>query len=234
MLDVAGLSCGYDQLVAVRDFSFTVSAGSIHALLGANGAGKSSTIMTIAGLVQQRSGSIQFNNIDISRFAPEQRIRQGIAVVPEGRRVFADLSVSENLIVGGHVLAASEMRIAMEYVYTWFPKLASRKSQAAGSLSGGEQQMLAMGRALVSKPKLLLVDELSLGLMPKMVDECYRVLEQLKGEGIAVVLVEQDTERALSVADSVSILEAGNPVWSGSAEEARTNNTLVSTYLGMD
>ncbi len=233
MLEVAGLSCGYDQLTAVRDFSFSVEAGSIHALLGANGAGKSSTIMALAGLVQMSAGSITFNRENISKLSPEQRIRHGIAVVPEGRRVFADLSVAENLLVGGHIVDRGQLPKGIDYAYSCFPKLLERNNQKAGSLSGGEQQMLAMGRALVSFPKLLLIDELSLGLMPKVVDQCYAVLEELKQQGIAVVLVEQNTERALSVADRVSILEAGDPVWSGSAAEASNSDVVVSAFLGV-
>jgi branched-chain amino acid transport system ATP-binding protein len=234
MLEVSNLSAGYGDIIAVRDFSFSISQGRILALLGANGAGKTSTLMSIVGLVEQKTGSIVMDGEDISLAPIESRINKGIAIVPEGRRIFPDLTVRENLMVGGHIVAEATMQEGIEAVYGYFPRLQERQSQAAGSLSGGEQQMLAMGRALISKPKLLIVDELSLGLMPKVVDECYAVLEILKAEGIAVLLVEQNTERALKVADDVCVLEAGNLIWHGSAAEARSNTGLTERLMGIN
>ena len=223
MLQVNDLSAGYGDIIAVREFSFSVEAGKIHALVGANGAGKSSTLMCLMGLVEQKSGSIVMDNQQISNERIERRISAGLAIVPEGRRIFPDLNVRENLMVGGHIVSTSIMNCGIEMVYEFFPQLYERQTQAAGSLSGGEQQMLAMGRALISRPKILIVDELSLGLMPKVVDECYEVLNKLKSESIGILLVEQNTERAFSVADDVSALEAGNLFWSGTAEQARAN-----------
>lgn len=233
MLKVDNLSAGYGDIIAIRDLSFSVEAGQILAFIGANGAGKSSTLMCLMGLVEQKSGSILINGQDISTTTVEARITNGLAIVPEGRRVFPDLNVHENLIVGGHVTEASIMKSGIDYVYTVFPRLAERRGQSAGSLSGGEQQMLALGRALVSQPKLLIVDELSLGLMPKVVDECYAVLETLKQNGIGIILVEQNTERALSVADEIRVLEAGNLIWAGTALDAKNNTALTQSLMGL-
>jgi len=232
MLEVSGLSCGYGDIVAVRDFSFSVAAGEILALLGANGAGKTSTLMCLAGIVERKSGHIVLSGTDLTDFPAERRIRHGMAIVPEGRRIFPDLTVLENLTVGAHVVTAGRLAEGLSEIYGYFPRLAERKGQLAGSLSGGEQQMLAMGRALMSGPKLLLVDELSLGLMPKVVDECYDVLYRLKATGMAIILVEQNTERALAAADSVYVLEAGNLTWQGSADEARQSEALATAFLG--
>jgi len=233
MLQVNDLSAGYGDIIAVREFSFSVEAGKIHALVGANGAGKSSTLMCLMGLVEQKSGSIVMDNQQISNERIERRISAGLAIVPEGRRIFPDLNVRENLMVGGHIVSTSIMNSGIEMVYEFFPQLYERQTQAAGSLSGGEQQMLAMGRALISRPKILIVDELSLGLMPKVVDECYEVLNKLKSESIGILLVEQNTERAFSVADDVSALEAGNLFWSGTAEQARANILLREQLMGV-
>ncbi len=233
MLEVSNLTAGYGDIVAVRNFSFSVGAGEILALLGPNGAGKSSTLMSLMGLVEQKSGSIVMKGKEISKLPAEARINKGLAIVPEGRRIFSDLSVHENLIVGGHVVSGEVMSEGIDLVYRYFPQLAERKNQIAGSLSGGEQQMLAMGRALVSKPELLIVDEISLGLMPRIVDECYTVLEKLKADNIAILLVEQNTERALNVADNVCILEAGNLSWSGTAKEARNETALTESLMGI-
>ncbi len=233
MLQVNDLSAGYGDIIAVREFSFSVEAGKIHALVGANGAGKSSTLMCLMGLVEQKSGSIVMDNQQISNERIEKRISAGLAIVPEGRRIFPDLNVRENLMVGGHIVSTSIMNSGIDMVYEFFPRLYERQAQAAGSLSGGEQQMLAMGRALISQPKILIVDELSLGLMPKVVDECYEVLKKLKSESIGILLVEQNTERALSVADDISALEAGNLFWSGTAEQARANISLKEQLMGI-
>lgn len=232
MLEVTNLSAGYDELIAVRDFSFSVKQGEILAILGANGAGKSSTLMALMGLIEQKSGSIKVDDVDISRLSPEKRIGHGISIVPEGRRIFSDLSVLENLIVGGHTVSKSKLDQGVEKVFGYFERLKERSDQLAGSLSGGEQQMLAMGRALISEPKLLLVDELSLGLMPKIVDECYVVLKQLNENGTAIILVEQNTERALAVADHVCILEAGNLSFKGSVAEAQKDSKILHSFLG--
>ena len=223
MLEVSGLTSGYGDIVAVRDFSFAIERNNILALLGANGAGKSSTLMSLIGIVSQSAGQIVFKEEDITMLPTYRRISRGMAIVPEGRRIFPDLSVMEILIVGGHVIAKAAMHQSIEQVFEYFPRLSERRNQSAGTLSGGEQQMLALGRALISSPELLLVDELSLGLMPTVVDECYQVLQALKDKGVAIVLVEQNTERALAVADHVCVLEAGNLVWAGPAADAPGN-----------
>lgn len=233
MLEVKNLTAGYGDIIAVRDFSFSVPQGKILALMGANGAGKSSTLMSLMGLVERKSGNIKMNSEDISTSPVETRISKGLAIVPEGRRIFPDLTIRENLMVGGHIASTSDMTSEIDTVYQYFPRLKERRNQAAGSLSGGEQQMLAMGRALISRPKLLIVDELSLGLMPKIVDECYEVLENLKKDNIGILLVEQNSERALSVADEVCVLEAGNNIWSGTAADARNSATLTESLMGI-
>ncbi|MBL4892428.1 MAG: ABC transporter ATP-binding protein [Rhizobiaceae bacterium] len=232
MLEVTNLSAGYGDIIAIRDFTFSVKAGEILTFIGANGAGKSTTLMAVMGLVKQNSGSIVLNGDDITNLPVESRIRQGIAIVPEGRRIFPDLSVRENLVVGGHSVSKQILEQGIETVFGYFGRLGERADQLAGSLSGGEQQMLAMGRALISRPKLLLVDELSLGLMPKIVDECYVVLSELNKNGMAIILVEQNTERALDVANSVCVLEAGNPGFSGSVAEISKDDSLLNTLLG--
>ena len=234
MLEVKNLTAGYGDIVAVRDLTFSLQAGKILALMGANGAGKSTTLMALFGLVDRKLGSIIMNGEDISAIKVEGRISKGLAIVPEGRRLFPDLTVSENLVVGGHIAKTAKMSAVIDMVYEYFPRLAERRAQLAGSLSGGEQQMLAMGRALISEPSILVVDELSLGLMPKVVDECYLVLEKLKAENIGVLLVEQNTERVFSAADDVIVLEAGNVIWSGSAINAKENPSLRKSLMGLN
>jgi branched-chain amino acid transport system ATP-binding protein len=234
MLEVKNLTAGYGDIVAVRDLTFSLQAGKILALMGANGAGKSTTLMALFGLVDRKLGSIIMNGEDISAIKVEDRISKGLAIVPEGRRLFPDLTVNENLVVGGHIAKTAKMSAVIDMVYEYFPRLAERRAQLAGSLSGGEQQMLAMGRALISEPSILVVDELSLGLMPKVVDECYVVLEKLKAENIGVLLVEQNTERVFSAADDVIVLEAGNVIWSGSAINAKEDPSLRKSLMGLN
>ena len=232
MLKIRNLQCGYEEIVAVHDLSFEAAGGEVFALIGANGAGKTTTIMTLAGHVAPMRGSIIVEGQDISSEKPQGRPSHGIALVPEGRRVFPDLSVENNLTVGGHTVGREALRSNRENAYQIFPRLAERRTQLAGSLSGGEQQMLAIARAMMASPKILLVDELSLGLMPKMVDECYQVVDTLKQQGLLIILVEQSTQRALEVADQVAVLESGHLAWHGSGESARHDSSIVSAYLG--
>ncbi len=232
MLSVRNIQCGYGDLVAVHDLSFDAATGEVFALIGANGAGKTTTIMTLAGHLSPNHGSITVDGRDISTGPARERLQHGIALVPEGRRVFADLSVEDNLTVGGHTLARATLAINQDNVYQIFPRLAERRGQLAGSLSGGEQQMLAIARAMMASPKILLVDELSLGLMPRMVDECYQVVDTLRQQGLLIVLVEQSTQRALDVADQVVVLESGHLAWKGRGVEARQDSSIVSAYLG--
>lgn len=233
MLELVHLSCGYGAFNAVADLSLTLTPGTITALLGANGAGKSSTLMCVAGHVDLQAGSIRFNGQDISQLPATERVRAGIAISPEGRRLFKDLSVEDNLRVGGLIHPASVYAKDRDRVLDLFPRLGERLQSLAGNLSGGEQQMLAIGRALMTRPKLIMIDELSLGLMPKVIDQCYQALQLLRSEGMTVLLVEQNTERALSVADDVCVLESGRTVWKGSAAEARNDPSLTAAYLGL-
>jgi branched-chain amino acid transport system ATP-binding protein len=232
MLRLEHLSCGYDAIRAVEDLSIDVPAGSVLALLGPNGAGKTSAIMAIMGHVTIHSGRIVFDHQDITRVAAVMRPRLGIALVPEGRRLFSDLTVEENLTVGGYTRTRSQDRTCRARVYDLLPLLFERRRQMAGSMSGGEQQMLAMGRALMAEPRLMLVDELSLGLMPKMVDLCFAALERLRQEGLTIVLVEQSTARALDIAQSVCVLVSGSVAFYGPAASARANPALFESFLG--
>jgi branched-chain amino acid transport system ATP-binding protein len=218
--------------VAVHGVSFAVSTGSIFALLGPNGAGKTSTIMAIMGHVDVFSGRILLDGADITRRRAVERVALGVALVPEGRRLFSDLTVDENLTVGGYGRPSAGDAAKRERVFGYFPLLFERRTQLAGSLSGGEQQMLAIGRALMAEPRILLVDELSLGLMPKMVDLCSEALVKLKREGLSMLLVEQNTARALDVADRICVLSSGSQVFQGTVAEARSAGSLFRSFLG--
>jgi branched-chain amino acid transport system ATP-binding protein len=232
MLRIEHLKCGYGVVHAVHDVSIDVAAGSVFALLGPNGAGKTSTIMAIMGHVDIYAGRILFDGADITRSRAVERVGLGIALVPEGRQLFSDLTVGENLTIGGYARPLRADAAKRDRVFGYFPRLFERRQQLAGSLSGGEQQMLAIGRALMAEPRLLLVDELSLGLMPKMVDICLDVLMRLKGEGLSILLVEQNTARALDIADRVCVLSSGVQVFQGTAEEAKAAGSLFSAFLG--
>ena len=234
MLKLENLSCGYGSVEAVRGVSFDVPAGSIFALLGPNGAGKTSTIMAIMGHVDIHRGRILLEGEDITSRRAIDRAGLGVALVPEGRQLFSDLTVEENLTVGGYARPAAHDATKRERVFGYFPRLGERRAQLAGSLSGGEQQMLAIGRALMAEPRLLLVDELSLGLMPKMVDLCLDVLGRLKREGLTVVLVEQNTALALDVADKVSVMASGVQIYQGTPAEAKAAGSMFTTFLGMN
>ncbi len=232
MLNVSELTCGYGDLIAVDRISFRVQSGEIFGLIGANGAGKSATMLALAGIIPVVSGRVDLNTKEITHLPAHKRAGHGIALVPEGRRIFPDLSVDENLTVGGTNLDKPALSHNRERVFDSFPRLAERRQQLAGSLSGGEQQMLAVGRAVMANPSVLLIDELSLGLMPIVIDECYRVLEELRTQNLAIVLVEQSTERVFQVADHVAVLETGRIVWTGSGLEASKDKAVVEAYLG--
>ena len=234
MLKVENLNCGYGSIEAVHNVSFDVPAGSVFALLGANGAGKTSTIMAIMGHVDIHGGRIILEAEDITRRRAIDRVSLGISLVPEGRQLFSDLTVDENLTVGGYARPIGRDASKRDRVFGYFPRLHERRTQLAGSLSGGEQQMLAIGRALMAEPRLLLVDELSLGLMPKMVDLCLDTLLTLKREGLTIVLVEQNTARALDVADQVCVLSSGVQVYQGTALEAKAAGSMFANFLGTD
>jgi branched-chain amino acid transport system ATP-binding protein len=233
MLKLESLSCGYGAVRAVHDLSFDQPPGSVLALLGPNGAGKTSTIMAIMGHIDIHAGRILYDGADITHRRAIDRAELGISLVPEGRQLFPDLTVEENLTVGGYAHPLARDRVNRERVFHYFPRLHERKTQFASSLSGGEQQMLAIGRALMAEPRLLLVDELSLGLMPKMVDLCLQTLLNLKRDGVTILLVEQNTARALDVADAVIVLSSGAMVFAGTAAEAKAQHSLFAAFLGM-
>jgi branched-chain amino acid transport system ATP-binding protein len=233
MLRLESLSCGYGEMTVVHGLTLNVPDGEITALLGANGAGKSSTIMCIAGHVAVIGGRIIYKEMDITQATPMERVSAGIAVVPEGRRLFPSLSVEENLVVGGYSRPRGFTREGIDQVLALFPRLGERLGQLAGSLSGGEQQMLSIGRAMMSRPQMLLIDELSLGLMPKIIDICYEAITELKREGLTILLIEQSTQRALEVADRVCVLESGKVVWKDTAEKARDSTQLIDAILGL-
>ncbi|MGV1768348.1 ABC transporter ATP-binding protein [Rhizobium rhizogenes] len=233
MFAIENLTCAYGAAIAVSDVSLALGRGEILALIGANGAGKTSTIMAAMGHVKVVSGTIRIGDREIISEPARDRPKLGLSVVPEGRRLFNDLTVEENLIVGGYTRKREAARLEMEKIYDLFPRLAERRGQAAGSMSGGEQQMLAIGRALMTAPKVLLIDELSLGLMPKMIDFCLDTIVRLKQEGLAIVLVEQNTDRAFDVADKVAVMAAGRVVASGPPSEIVDRERFFSAYLGL-
>jgi branched-chain amino acid transport system ATP-binding protein len=233
MLQLDNLGCGYGMFQAVHGLSLQLRPGTITGLIGANGAGKSSTLMCIAGHVRLMQGTLRFEGRDIGQLGPRERVKLGIAISPEGRRLFKDLTVEDNLRVGGLVHPASCYGPDRAKVLTLFPRLAERLGSLAGNLSGGEQQMLAIGRALMTRPKLLMIDEISLGLMPKVIDLCYAALQQLRREGLTILVVEQNTDRIMRVADELCVLESGRSVWQGRAAEARANPQLTDAYLGL-
>ena len=220
MLQITNLCCGYGDMTVIRDINFELEEGGTLALVGSNGAGKTTLLMSVAGHIIPKSGQVRLNGVDLVNKEPETRCGLGVGLVPEGRRIFPDLSVFENLVVGGYSRPSNNQSESMARVFEVFPRLFDRKNQLAASLSGGEQQMLAFGRAMMSKPTLLLVDELSLGLMPSVVDECYNALEKLVKKGIAVILVDQNSDAAIDFCSSSLILETGNQFWHGKSSAA--------------
>ena len=230
MLKVNNLNCGYGESSVVRGLSFDLKKGEVLSLIGPNGAGKTSSLLCLMGLVDCHKGDIFFKEIKISSLPSEKRVLEGLSIVPEGRRIFPNLTVFENLMAGGHILSKEQCDKGVLKSYEYFPILKERKGQKAGLLSGGEQQMLAVSRGLMVNPEVLLVDEISLGLMPKMVDECYRVLEKLKEGGLSIILVEQNTEKALEFGDQVIMLEAGQVVWKGDSMTAIRENIVQKIF----
>lgn len=232
MLEIDRLSCGYGAAVVVHELSMTVSPGEVVALIGPNGAGKTSTLQCIAGHVKAKTGRVSFDGKDVTTLAPQARVREGIALSPEGRKLFGDMTVRENLIVGGYSRPREASQKNLKRVLELFPRLEERFESLGRTLSGGEQQMVAIGRALMAEPRLLIIDELSLGLMPKNVDICYAALHRLKQEGLAVLLVEQNLSKALDASDRVYVLDSGNLAWAGTSREAKENPGLVAAILG--
>ncbi len=232
MLEVKDLNVYYGMIHALHDVSFSVEEGEVVALIGANGAGKTTTLHTITGLLQAKSGSVVFEGHDITRKPGHAIVRLGMSHVPEGRRVFANLTVAENLRMGAYTRPKSEMAASLKEVYEWFPRLEERKNQAAGTLSGGEQQMLAMGRAMMAKPRILLMDEPSMGLSPLFVGEIFKIIEKVSSAGTTVLLVEQNAKKALSIADRAYVLETGRISKSGNAKELLNDDAIKKAYLG--
>ncbi|MDP6590070.1 MAG: ABC transporter ATP-binding protein [Alphaproteobacteria bacterium] len=233
MLEVKDVNVHYQKVEAVTDISIQIDEGQIITLIGANGAGKSTTLRTISGLKRASSGGVWFDGVRIDRLAPEKIVRMGIAHVPEGRQVFPDLSVNENLITGAF-LRRDKDGIArdLEEVHEHFPILKERRNQRAKTLSGGEQQMLAMGRAMMSNPRLILMDEPSLGLSPVMVQEVAKIIREINAKGVPVVLVEQNAELALTLASYGYVLETGRIALEGKAEDLHENEHVRHAYLG--
>ena len=233
LLQVDNLHVYYGNIHAIKDISFHVDEGEIVTLIGANGAGKSSTLNTIAGLIKPRSGSVTLEGTDILGIPAHKIVSRGMALCPEGRRVFSQLSVLDNLKLGAYTRKDSkEIQESLQMVYRHFPRLEERKSQPAGTLSGGEQQMLAMGRALMSKPKLMMLDEPSMGLAPILVEQIFDIILQLHKSGTTILLVEQNAQMALSIADRGYVLETGRIVTSGTGKELLQDDSVRKAYLG--
>jgi branched-chain amino acid transport system ATP-binding protein len=233
VLEVKEVSVAYGVIEALRNISFTVGKGEIVALIGANGAGKTTTLRTISGLLRAKKGQIFYKGQDITRLPPYKIVELGLTQVPEGRRVFSRMTVLENLEMGGYVLRSrSELKAGLERVFERFPRLAERKYQLAGTLSGGEQQMLAMGRALMSRPELLLLDEPSMGLAPLLVREVFSIIQEINKAGTTILLVEQNAHMALSIAHRAYVLQTGEITLEGPASELAQKPEVRRAYLG--
>lgn len=231
MLKVDNINVYYGNIHAIKDVSFDVNDGEIVALIGANGAGKSTTLKTVSGLLRSRTGSITFMDEEIDKIDAYKLVSKGLAQVPEGRRVFLQMSVLENLQMGAYT-SKTDMKADIEDVFSRFPRLEERKNQVAGTLSGGEQQMLAMGRALMSHPKLLMLDEPSMGLAPILVDQIFDIIKELHESGTTILLVEQNAEMALKIADRAYVLESGRITVSGTGAELAASDKIKKAYLG--
>ena len=234
MIELSGVSASYGTVPAIVDVTINVGEGEAVGLLGANGAGKSTTLRAISGLVKLRSGSITFLGQDLAALPPHRITELGIAHVPEGRQVFPDMTVNENLEIGSYAPRAKpERQRSLDLVYSIFPRLAERRWQYAGTMSGGEQQMLAVGRGLMLKPRLLMLDEPSLGLAPVMCDVTFEKIEEIHKMGAAILLVEQNVSRALSLVDRAYVLESGKVIMHGSSKELINNKQVQAAYLGI-
>ena len=232
MLKVEDLHVYYGSIHAIKGVSFEVNEGEIVTLIGANGAGKSTTLNTVAGLMKPRSGAITFEGQQVAGMPASKIVPQGMALCPEGRRVFQQMTVRENLEMGGYTRPAGEISASLDDVFERFPRLKERHRQIAGTLSGGEQQMLAMGRALMSKPRLLMLDEPSMGLAPLLVEQIFDIIGELNRAGTTILLVEQNAQMALSIANRAYVLETGNIVKSGDAHLLRNDDDVRKAYLG--
>ncbi len=233
MLTVENLQVSYGRVPALWNVSFTVPEGEIVALVGANGAGKTTTVRTLSGLLKPSAGAITLSGERIDGRAPGDIVRRGIVHVPEARRLFPEMSVFENLLMGAYATPKAGRAERLEKVFSVFPRMKERQKQAAGTLSGGEQQMVAIGRGLMAAPKLLMLDEPSLGLAPLLVEEMFRVVQDINASGVTVLLIEQDTQHALALARHAYVLEAGCVVLSGTGQELLANEAVRKAYLGL-
>ena len=232
LLNVEGINVYYGAIHAIKDVSFHVNEGEIVTLIGANGAGKTTTLQTISGLLRSKTGSITFEGKEIQHIGADKLVSHGLAQIPEGRRVFLQMSVEENLEMGAYTQPQAGVPKDLEMVYGLFPRLKERRRQVAGTLSGGEQQMLAMGRALMSHPKLLMLDEPSMGLAPILVEQIFEIIQNLNHNGSTILLVEQNAQMALSVAHRGYVLETGKVVTTGTGEELIRSPEIKKAYLG--
>ena len=233
MLEVNDLQVSYGVINAIKGVSFSVERGEIIALIGSNGAGKTTILHTVTGLIPAKAGSIMFEGRELTKTPAHKIVGMGMAHVPEGRRIFGELSVYENLKLGAFTLSDKKIiEKNLQYVYEHFPRLKERKKQIAGTLSGGEQQMLAMGRALMSNPKIILMDEPSMGLSPILVSEIFEIIKEVSADGTTILLVEQNAKKALSISDRAYVLETGKIVLSGDAKELMNNEQIKKAYLG--
>ena len=233
LLRVEDLTVNYGSIRAVRGISFEVNAGEIVTLIGSNGAGKTTTMNTIAGLKGLASGKIFWNEKDITSLSSGRKVREGIILSPEGRQVFPDFSVHDNLLMGGYLFSKEQNEETLQTVHELFPVLKAREKQAAGTLSGGEQQMLAVGRALMSRPKLLMLDEPSMGLAPLIVKEIFALIQRIRSMGTTILLVEQNARMALKVSDRAYVLQTGEITLSGKASDLLKSEEVQKAYLGM-
>ena len=233
LLEVKNLEVYYGVINALKGISFEVNEGEIVTLIGANGAGKSTTMQSVVGLIPKRSGTVTFDGKDISHTPCHKIVHLGMTQVPEGRRIFQELTVYENLLMGAFsVKDSSGFKKDLDAIYTRFPRLAERKNQIAGTLSGGEQQMLAMGRAIMSHPKLLMLDEPSMGLSPLLVDQVFEIIKDINKDGTTILLVEQNAGKSLAISDRAYVLENGSIVLSGTGAELMASDTVKEAYLG--
>ena len=233
MLEVSALSCRYGRIPALDGVSFHVGQGELVALVGANGAGKSTLLRALSGVQAAVRGSVRFEGVDVTRASPRRRVQMGIVQVPEGRQVFGPLSVEDNLRLGAFVRPAREIGAGLERVFALFPILAQKRREAAGTLSGGQQQMLAIGRALMTQPKLLLLDEPSMGLAPRIVSDIFAIVRSLKEAATTILLVDQNARAALAIADRAYVLEVGRVALSGSGRELLADPQVQRSYLGL-
>ena len=233
LLEVAGVGTQYGRIRALDGVTLQVPDGALVALIGTNGAGKTTLLRTLSGIQPALEGTVRFAGVDVTRAPTQARVRAGLAQVPEGRQVFGPLSVEDNLRLGGYLRPKAEVAHRLEHAYELFPVLRDKRGEAAGMLSGGQQQMLAIGRALMSAPRLLLLDEPSMGLAPKLVEEVFETIERLRGEGVSVLLVEQNAAAALAIADYGYVLETGRIVLEGTGVQLRDDPQVREAYLGM-